>query len=454
MSKILKTFILLFVAVCISFISSCVTTGTNGPKLQTPDFRLTTEDNQVVVYIEEVPQATSYYFYIYQNEGLLSKYIVSTTDAIKGYKVTLNYGEYEACVQAQSSNVNYADSVLSAKQSFELIEPEAPAHVHVACPECGLCTAKNCTGEILERCLGHKPVEVISTITYVLNGGTLPNNAPTSYKEGTTTFLENPTKANSNFLGWYTKSDFSGEKVNIIANTTTGNITLYAKWESSNPEYTGYYAGANGLEDNALKLALRKIITAGFKTISYGDLRYKLQITDAALDDDSKILLLFSHHKVDKTWDGGNTWNREHVWPKSKAWYQEEGGGCDIHHIRPENPTVNSTHNNYPYGEVTGGKEVKCCGEVVAYLGGGYFEPLDEFKGDVARIIFYLLVRYAESDSYSITNVAQSLQMLLEWHESDPVCEFEIARNERSYTFQNNRNPFIDHPEFASMIWG
>ena len=166
------------------------------------------------------------------------------------------------------------------------------------------------------------------------------------------------------------------------------------------------------------------------------------------------MLLLFSHHEVQAKWDGATSWNREHVWPKSKGWFNEDGAGCDIHHIRPEDVSVNSIHGNLPYGEVSNGTAVKCCGETVAYKTSSYFEPLDDFKGDVARIIFYLLVRYSQSDSYPITNVAQSLNMLLEWHESDPVDDFEIARNERSYSIQNNRNPFIDHPEFASMIWG
>ena len=65
-----------------------------------------------------------------------------------------------------------------------------------------------------------------------------------------------------------------------------------------------------------------------------------------------------------------------------------------------------------------------------------------------------MLVRYSQADSYSITRVAQSMPMLLEWHELDPVDEFEIQRNERCYSVQKNRNPFIDHPEFADMIWG
>ena len=83
-----------------------------------------------------------------------------------------------------------------------------------------------------------------------------------------------------------------------------------------------------------------------------------------------------------------------------------------------------------------------------------YFEPLDNVKGDIARIIFYLMVRYQEADNYSFTTVAQSKEMLLRWNEIDPVDEFEMKRNEESYKIQGNRNPFIDHPECAVLIWG
>ena len=171
-------------------------------------------------------------------------------------------------------------------------------------------------------------------------------------------------------------------------------------------------------------------------------------------EDSSKMKLLYSNHLVVGEVDGWVSWNREHVWPKSQGWFDTSGAGSDIHHIRPEDPNVNSTRGNKPFGEITNGTAVKCCGEIVAYSTSSYFEPFDEFKGDCARIIFYMLVRYSESDSYSITNVAQSMDMLLKWHETDPVDAFELQRNERCYTVQNNRNPFIDHPEFADMIWG
>ena len=130
-----------------------------------------------------------------------------------------------------------------------------------------------------------------------------------------------------------------------------------------------------------------------------------------------------------------------------------------MHHIRPTDPTVNSTHNNNPYGIVSGGKYVQTAsvnGKITTEckIGGGVFEPADNKKGDTARIIFYLLTRYSEADSKPITNVATSMEMLLEWNDLDPVDQLEINRNNAVQQIQGNRNPFIDNSEYADLIWG
>ena len=229
-------------------------------------------------------------------------------------------------------------------------------------------------------------------------------------------------------------------------------------------EYTGtYYDSANlELDDRALLLELRKLITnTHTKEVTYGDLRYMLDDTDGAEDDESKVLCLYSRIKYSGAWDGGSTWNREHVWPKSLAWFpsvsnSDKGAGADLHHIRPEDNRVNSVRNNDKFGEVNGGSEVTSSQGVKSgcYSGGGYFEPQDCAKGDTARILFYLFTRYSQADSYSFTVVAQSLEMLLEWNRLDPVDEWEMERNNETAKIQGNRNPFIDHPELADIIWG
>ena len=176
-------------------------------------------------------------------------------------------------------------------------------------------------------------------------------------------------------------------------------------------------------------------------------------------EDGTKIVLFWSGIEVPVAWDSGTTWNREHVWPKANGWFIESGAGSDLHHIRPTDPSVNTSHNNNPYGIVSTNDYCKTSstnGSVTidAKCKNGVFEPGNDKKGDTARIIFYLLVRYSDSDSYPITNVAESMELLLEWNELDPVDESEIRRNDAVYDIQGNRNPFIDNSDYADLIWG
>ncbi len=189
---------------------------------------------------------------------------------------------------------------------------------------------------------------------------------------------------------------------------------------------------------------------------SYEELKTWLQYTDEDINNPDNIILFYSGLSIDSTWD--NDWNREHVWPQSLGWFTESGAGSDLHHIRPTDPSVNSSRGNKLFGKVDGGKEVM----ISAENGGGgsgcysnvtYFEPRDEVKGDVARIIFYLFTRYEESDDFDFTDIAESLILLLTWHQVDPVDEAEMTRNDRIQEYQGNRNPFIDNPEYASLIW-
>ena len=86
------------------------------------------------------------------------------------------------------------------------------------------------------------------------------------------------------------------------------------------------------------------------------------------------------------------------------------------------------------------------------------YAPRDEVKGDVARILFYMTVRYSNLNLVNSTSPAvyqmAMLNRLLQWHLEDPVDSFEMYRNDVIYSYQNNRNPFIDHPEFVEKLWG
>ena len=164
----------------------------------------------------------------------------------------------------------------------------------------------------------------------------------------------------------------------------------------------------------------------------------------------------------------GNCYNREHMIPQS-VFNSASPMVSDAHHIPPTDGKVNGMRSNYPHGDVstatwTSLNGSKLGSSAVSGYNGTVFEPIDEFKGDIARMYFYFATRYENtvaSYSYDMFNGTSNqvfttsfLNMLISWHNLDPVSAREIARNNAIYTRQNNRNPFIDHPEYVGQIWG
>ena len=198
-----------------------------------------------------------------------------------------------------------------------------------------------------------------------------------------------------------------------------------------------YYQSVLGLSGSALKSALRTLITTTHtKKTTYADCKTYLPSTDEDPNNPNNMILFYTGQSIKKSTDLNNDWNREHLWPQSLGWFKTSGAGADLHHIRPCNISVNSSRGNKKYGESS-----------------GYYVPTDEYKGDIARIIFYLMVRYPESDSYSFSSVCEGVDVLLAWNELDPVSELEILRNDKIAKIQGNRNPFIDCADFADLIW-
>ncbi len=192
--------------------------------------------------------------------------------------------------------------------------------------------------------------------------------------------------------------------------------------------------------------------------------------------------------------------NREHVWPKAEGFEEEAAGGArgDPMHLMAGNGYANNIHSNYFYGYVDTSSSYTDCGSKYSYTSGNLlgksktvggstnvFEPQDSDKGDIARAIFYMVSRYnylSGSDSDGIDSDNPNLALtqnlsdwslnsfnsttttkgymgimtdLLAWHHADPVDQYEIHRNNLLYiNYTNNRNPFIDFPEWADFIWG
>ena len=219
-------------------------------------------------------------------------------------------------------------------------------------------------------------------------------------------------------------------------------------WSGTQTSTEGnYYESARGLKGQALTDELHDIIQNA--NTSYDWSRY--EAADEYEGDSSSILAIYSRQPFKKTAhvSGSKGWNREHVYPQSKL-----GGASksDNHLIFASDNKVNGVRSNHKLGLVSNhnspvidseGRATEC------YSSGSVFEPCDAAKGEVARATLYAYVMY----DLSITGNFTSLDLCLEWNEDYPVSNREIYRNNTVYKNQKNRNPFVDHPEFATMIF-
>ncbi|MGS0972813.1 MAG: endonuclease [Candidatus Izemoplasmataceae bacterium] len=257
---------------------------------------------------------------------------------------------------------------------------------------------------------------------------------------------------------------------------------------------TGYYSDIEGLTGEALKDALNDIITGHTEypyTDDDTDVWDILRDADEDPDNPNNVMTFYSGISLPKDCQDTNTppefctmeingemdtyeWNREHIWSKSRGDFSNAsdlGAYTDTHHLVAAERTMNSIKNNRMYEDCHDGDDTNI--EDRGY--GNYtcnewsFEPRDEVKGDVARMIFYMAVRYEgeEGDLVDLEVINDALEDrdsklpfygdlddLLRWHLEDPVSEWEILRNQTIYEYQGNRNPFIDLPELVEMIWG
>ena len=261
-----------------------------------------------------------------------------------------------------------------------------------------------------------------------------------------------------------------------------------------------YYTGTEGLTGYPLKTKLATIISDGALDLGYGQGTGGLWTTfftsdrDKYYENNDTLLDMYSEkplgvdsyeYKLGRAVDGGNQcgngnnfegtcYNREHSLPKS--YY----GGIDAtpmsndaHFIIPSDYFVNNQRSNYPYGEAANASWTSSNGSKLGQCTfpgytGTIFEPINEFKGDFARMHLYFITRYESKligfrEYQTFQNPLDGsvdqgykqwyINLLLKWANQDPVSQKEIDRNNAIYARQKNRNPFIDHPEWVNMIW-
>jgi len=263
----------------------------------------------------------------------------------------------------------------------------------------------------------------------------------------------------------------------------------------------GYYDGTSNLSGYALKTKLHEIISSKNINWHYGDLSefYNKTDLDKYYDHDASntTILLDIYSEIPNGPDvyeytvanltgsanaEGQGWNREHMMPQS-TFNSNYPMYSDLFYVIPTDARINQLRSNYPYGiaktttapfyTFTNGSRISANGTPGSGYTGRVYEPVDEFKGDIARSLLYFAVRYEGKlglfNYYNGTSAANDrspldgteekafedwyLAMLLQWHNQDPISQREIDRNNEVYALQKNRNPFIDYPQWVNTIW-
>ncbi|MDA9189441.1 endonuclease [bacterium] len=246
-----------------------------------------------------------------------------------------------------------------------------------------------------------------------------------------------------------------------------------------------YYEKINfsSLDSASLKESLRNLIRDTHRPRSYGALFNEFSESDIDIfyDNDGTIVDIYSEnpkrpdfycYKSTKKKCGqykkeSDCYNREHLFPQS-AFQQRHPMKSDFFHIYPTDGLVNNKRGSHPFGKVgktlwTSQNGSKLGYSIDSKVNSLVFEPIDEFKGDIARALFYFALRYqAKHSGFNHRMLSSSkisfykesiLKTLYSWHLQDPVSDHEKNRNEKGFSFQKNRNPFIDFPKLVKKFW-
>ncbi|MDO6692925.1 ExeM/NucH family extracellular endonuclease [Aliiglaciecola sp. 3_MG-2023] len=225
----------------------------------------------------------------------------------------------------------------------------------------------------------------------------------------------------------------------------------------------------NGSTSTMIKSALTDVISTDHRVLTYDQVWTALTESDEDPENADNVLLIYKGISLPKLSNGSaeqssnpDNWNREHVWPNSHGFPDRDYEAyTDIHHLRPSDISVNSSRGNLDFDN----SDTPLAEAPSNSVDGDSFEPRDEVKGDVARMMFYMDTRYEGLGdltpdlllSNGLTSAGEAqlgrLCRLIEWHNGDPVDALEQQRNETIYEYQGNRNPYIDHPEWVATLY-
>ena len=226
------------------------------------------------------------------------------------------------------------------------------------------------------------------------------------------------------FLSTYAQQFYTGDNVYETLSTLQGGTS----------QATGH--------TNELYSSLQTLMADAHTFYTYYDgnknVRDYYKYADCSLNDTTQVSLLYRCTSVSSAWDSGKTWNQEHVWPQSKLSTSKQIG--DLMHLRPANPSENSSRNNKAYGNTTSSN---------------FYNPGPSVRGDCARMVLYMYVRWGVTNTmWGASGVIENLDTLLEWMEEDPVDTWEMGRNDSVQSVTGTRNVFVDYPEYAWLLFG
>jgi serine protease len=270
--------------------------------------------------------------------------------------------------------------------------------------------------------------------------------------------------AGSYFISLFGYRAFAGAslKATFTVPTPPGGGSTWSGFEA-------YYPNAIGKTGAALRTALNEASGRNHRRMSYAEVWEALKYTDEDPANTNNVILLYTGRSQSKAYNASanssdpDAWNREHVWPKSHGFPNEpQWAYTDVHHLRPADVSVNATRGN---------KDFDWGGSPIAEAPGNLtdidsFEPRAAVKGDIARMVFYMAIRYEGNDATGVGNLELAdavstsgnllgkLCTLLSWHRQDPVSADEVRRHARIVERQGNRNPFVDYPAWGEQLFG
>ncbi len=353
--------------------------------------------------------------------------------------------------------------------------------------------ATGADGYLVVRSLSSSLGATPTNLTAYTVGNTFGSGTIIKFGSGTTFSASGLTASTQYYFYVFALSSFSctgGPLYNLTS--TNGNITTTA---SGGGEPSGYYSTTTGLNCANLKTALKTIITTGNTLNSYGDLWGQYLVSDikpreVGSGSANVIWDIYSDNptgldpynftpstnQCGNYSSEGDCYNREHTFPQN--WFTTgtaNGPGTDYHQVFPTDGKVNGVRSNFIYGEVASATSTSLNGSklgssAVAGITGTVFEPINAYKGDLARSFLYMVTRYQDNmttwGNLSGSNGLQALdpssypsvdlpflKLMIKWHNQDPVSQKEIDRNNAGFAFQGNRNPFVDRPDFVNDVW-